>query len=568
MRAFDKTIYRKIAVRMWSDAKFQALSRQLPSGQSLWLYLLTGHHTTTIPGMFSAGKLSLAEALGWAPEDFDRCFAEIEAQEMAFADWSSRLVWVPNAVFYNRPDNPNVVTSWGRMFHMLPECDLRNRAHAHLFDVIGKLGQNFRTAFIDSFGPPNNTKQKTFFLGKSGTYSDAPKKAKATKKQTSSTKSKTYANPLANGSVNGSVNPSRNGLPNPPENGPGNPLFNPPQKTGVSDPDLEAFWEGGDVVSDGAAIPDISTTYVNPSANPLGNGLPNGMANQKQKQKQEQEQKHEPSNEGLSKLPPQSVVVSTPDATSDADLADGAGKALICPHREIIAGYHAILPTLPRVLENRWAGSQSATQLQARWREGLDAGIKGGVDLDRFAFTTREQGLDAFRQFFRRVAASDFLLGKTHGARQWQADLHWLVRPTNFTKVLEGRYDGRGATSLPAASKPSRLGVQPGDTFDPMGRFAEKKKVEDHRALLFDGGLYLVGSDCLLLQGRDGSLFDEELAAVEPFGQVVRVRQADLPRRVQAWLAIRNKGWLVSPKEPMDASELPTFPPSRVAQAA
>ena len=41
--------YRKIEVRMWGDEKFRMLSPLPPSGQSLWLFLLTGPHTGPIP---------------------------------------------------------------------------------------------------------------------------------------------------------------------------------------------------------------------------------------------------------------------------------------------------------------------------------------------------------------------------------------------------------------------------------------------------------------------------------------------------------------------------------------
>ena len=48
-------------------------------------------------------------------------------------------------------------------------------------------------------------------------------------------------------------------------------------------------------------------------------------------------------------------------------------------------------------------------------------------------------GIEAFRELFEKAEASDFLKGDN--ARGWTADFDWLIRPTNMSKVLEGKYD-------------------------------------------------------------------------------------------------------------------------------
>ena len=77
--------YRKVEVRTWGDEKFRKLSPMLPSGQGLWLYLMTGPHTTAIPGLSRVGRAALAEELGWTQEAFDKAFAEVFEQDMAKA---------------------------------------------------------------------------------------------------------------------------------------------------------------------------------------------------------------------------------------------------------------------------------------------------------------------------------------------------------------------------------------------------------------------------------------------------------------------------------------------------
>ena len=72
-----RTRYRKVEVKTWGDAKFRRLSKIQPSGQALWLFLITGPHTGPIPGLFRAGRAAMAEELDWDLEDFDKAFAEI-----------------------------------------------------------------------------------------------------------------------------------------------------------------------------------------------------------------------------------------------------------------------------------------------------------------------------------------------------------------------------------------------------------------------------------------------------------------------------------------------------------
>lgn len=105
--------------------------------------------------------------------------------------------------------------------------------------------------------------------------------------------------------------------------------------------------------------------------------------------------------------------------------ADVAGDA--CPHEEILAMYHELLPANPRM--KTWTGSRQAN-LRTRWRED-----------------PKRQSLDYWRRFFGHVAASPFLTGKVVGRneRPFLATLDWLVKPENFAKVIENKYHDRSA---------------------------------------------------------------------------------------------------------------------------
>ena len=148
------TIYRKVSFRMWGDEKFRRLSPLQPSAQGLWLFLLTGPHTTALPGLSRVSEAALAEELGWPLEVFRSCFREVEAEGMARADWRAKLLWLPNGIRHNEPANPNQVVGWQPLWDTLPECKLKAEVFASWRDYFKERGKGFLKAFTTNFRPP------------------------------------------------------------------------------------------------------------------------------------------------------------------------------------------------------------------------------------------------------------------------------------------------------------------------------------------------------------------------------------------------------------------------------
>lgn len=59
-----------------------------------------------------------------------------------------------------------------------------------------------------------------------------------------------------------------------------------------------------------------------------------------------------------------------------------------------------------------------------------------------------EYGLDKITEVFTKVQASSFLKGE--GNRGWKASFDWVMKSSNFIKIVEGNYDGtdKGNTKL------------------------------------------------------------------------------------------------------------------------
>lgn len=92
------------------------------------------------------------------------------------------------------------------------------------------------------------------------------------------------------------------------------------------------------------------------------------------------------------------------------------------PYQTIVELYHRFCPSLPRV---KVLNDTRKRYIRARWKEYPD--------------------IKFWEEFFKRVEESDFLTGRAdYGKRRpFIADLEWLMRPSNFAKVLEGKYDNR-----------------------------------------------------------------------------------------------------------------------------
>ena len=61
---------------------------------------------------------------------------------------------------------------------------------------------------------------------------------------------------------------------------------------------------------------------------------------------------------------------------------------------------------------------------------------------------TNNYSIEQIEEVFRKTEASNFLTGKSERKNEnhinWQANFDWLMKDSNFAKVLDGNYDNRG----------------------------------------------------------------------------------------------------------------------------
>jgi len=119
--------------------------------------------------------------------------------------------------------------------------------------------------------------------------------------------------------------------------------------------------------------------------------------------------------------------ICPPDGEPDQKLPD-------CKHSEVIALYHQYLPTLRKV--EVWNAVRQG-YLRQRWREVA-------IELSQNKTIQHDDVLNWWTDFFKHIESSKFLTGKVNSkdGRAFTADLEWILKPSNFAKIVEGKYHG------------------------------------------------------------------------------------------------------------------------------
>jgi len=103
-----------------------------------------------------------------------------------------------------------------------------------------------------------------------------------------------------------------------------------------------------------------------------------------------------------------------------------------CNHKAVVDLYHEHLPTLRKV--EVWNDARKG-YLRQRWREVA-------TELSEKEEMSEQVMLDYWARLFKYISQSKFLTGRVNdkGGRAFVADLEWILKPSNFAKIIEGKY--------------------------------------------------------------------------------------------------------------------------------
>lgn len=111
--------YKKIDVRIWNDAKFNALSSD---ARLIFLFMLTSPQTTMV-GAVPVDKHTVSRILKFDEIRYGIGYKQLSEYGMLEYD-EAGIFWIKNFLKYNHPENPKVVISWSSLLDLFPECQL------------------------------------------------------------------------------------------------------------------------------------------------------------------------------------------------------------------------------------------------------------------------------------------------------------------------------------------------------------------------------------------------------------------------------------------------------------
>ena len=132
--------------------------------------------------------------------------------------------------------------------------------------------------------------------------------------------------------------------------------------------------------------------------------------------------------------PPQQNRTDTEqNITTDANASMSETAFPPCPHKELLKLYQKHLPhlTQPRI----WEGSRMTT-MKSRWVQASRPS-----EYSPKGYNSLPEGLAWWNSFFGYIAGDTSLpKGFESNGRTWKPDLVWIINPTNFAKIIDGKY--------------------------------------------------------------------------------------------------------------------------------
>lgn len=368
--------YRKIDPRIWNDEKFASLSHE---GQRAFLFILT-HPSMTSLGAFRATKEGIEAELGIDTKGLSKPFQELLSKGLIKYDESCFLVFAPNFLKYNQPENPNVVKGWAGCLDLLPECPL-------LAEVLQRAklcaSANSKTskAFSEALGRVTETLSER--------YAKQLSKGLAIQEQEQEQEYKDVSDETSS-SANANVRECES----------------------AEDNQADLFEKGVAAATVGRTpAPKNGQTELKPLSGLENHPAPKVAPNPADAHPE------------IASETPQ-IGESDP---ADALAPKSAKRNPPVPYQKVVDLYNA--KCTPALAAARLTDKRK-DDIRKRWKDMQDyTGAK-----------TEEETLEAFGTLFDRVAHSDYLKGLVNG---FKADFPWLMQREKFEFVLGGRYDNR-----------------------------------------------------------------------------------------------------------------------------
>lgn len=139
--------YAKVERRIIKDASYRSLSS---ASRFLFVTLLI-HPSMTPFGALDVHEADLIASTGLSKQRLRKGLAELLAKGLIRKDSNQPVIFLPNYLKHNTPDNPNTVKSWEGYLENLTECDLTTDVIKTVCKFVGTLPASFREALPIGF---------------------------------------------------------------------------------------------------------------------------------------------------------------------------------------------------------------------------------------------------------------------------------------------------------------------------------------------------------------------------------------------------------------------------------
>jgi len=142
--------YKKVYVSIWNDDKFPLLSDE---AKLVYFHVLTTPMSNQF-GCFKAGICALSEESRMGMKGYRKGFTELSRKGFVKHDERVMVTKLKSFLKYNEPANPNVLTSWGKTFKEVPDCQLKTDTYNEISALCQTKNKAFNEAFLKAFPKP------------------------------------------------------------------------------------------------------------------------------------------------------------------------------------------------------------------------------------------------------------------------------------------------------------------------------------------------------------------------------------------------------------------------------
>lgn len=150
--------YAVIRTSIHADWKYLNLK---PNEKLVFLTLLTHTHTTAV-GTIQTNAHMLAALTGLTQRATQQALKALGKNQMVYqVNGAAQVIWIPNYLKHNPPENPNQIKGWAKVLPYIPQCPLKFQILKACYDLASQKGREFKDAF------PESSKKEMEMLGKS-----------------------------------------------------------------------------------------------------------------------------------------------------------------------------------------------------------------------------------------------------------------------------------------------------------------------------------------------------------------------------------------------------------------